>query len=373
MGIAVRKLEKSFGSARVLGGVDLDVRPGELVALLGPSGSGKSTLLRVVAGLEPATSGEVWLGGQRVDGLEPARRGVGFVFQHYALFRHMSARDNVAFGLHVRGVRRDEARRRADALLARVGLAGFGDHHPDELSGGQRQRVALARALAPEPKVLLLDEPFGALDAQVRAELRTWLRQLHDDVGATTVLVTHDQEEALAIADRVVLLRDGRVEQVGAPEDLLDLPASEFVARFVGEVNVLEGVADGAGRVAVGPLVAPVGAPLRAGERVRLVVRSHEIRLHPSGADGVIRRIVPVDDRARVEVGVDGRTLLARVPRAALGPALGPGCAVGVEIVRATAWPTGTTAADPRVVVAAHDMSRVPAPAPRASDLSGAR
>jgi sulfate/thiosulfate transport system ATP-binding protein len=341
VGIVARGLHKSFGDLPVIRGVDVEIAPGEMVAFLGPSGGGKSTILRILAGLERADAGEVWLDGRRVDQIEAAARGVGFVFQHYALFRHLTVADNVAFGLRVRGVGRVIAGAKAEALLERVGLGGLGGRWPDELSGGQRQRVALARALAPEPRVLLLDEPFGALDARVRADLRAWLRHLHDDVGATTILVTHDQEEALAIADRVVLIREGKVEQAGTPAEIVDHPRTEFVARFVGEVNVLDGVVDGEARARVEPLHVQVDGGLRVGQRVRTVIRSHELRLRacPEGA-AVILRIVPVDDRARVELAVGERVLVARVPRDTLSSAgLGVGSRVAVDARRSRTWP----------------------------------
>lgn len=343
MGILAKAIVKKFGETPVIRGIDLEVKDGELVALLGPSGGGKSTLLRLIAGLESLDSGEVWLDGRRVDHLDAASRGVGFVFQHYALFRHMTVLDNVAFGVQIRGGAREEARARAESLLQRVGLGGLGRRWPDELSGGQRQRVALARALAPEPRLLLLDEPFGALDARVRADLRQWLRHLHDDLGATTVLVTHDQEEALAVADRVVIVREGQVEQDGTPEELLDAPRSEFVARFVGEVNVLEGVVHQVGRARAASLDLEVSPSWPVGQALRLVIRSYELalRAHPEGPAHV-RRIVPVDDRARVEVEVGDRTLIARMDREALRQAgLAVGDRVRLSPSQVRAWPVG--------------------------------
>src|SRR5205085_357231 len=220
-------------------GVSFEVPSGQLVALLGPSGSGKSTILRIIAGLEPADSGSVELTGEDATHLPVQRRGVGFVFQHYALFRHMSVRQNVAFGLEVQKMRKDEVRTRVDELLDLVQLAGYADRYPSQLSGGQRQRVALARALAPRPKVLLLDEPFGALDSKVRDELRTWLRRLHDEVHVTSLFVTHDQQEAFEVADQVIVLNKGQVEQMGPPQKLYEHPATPFVTEFIGSVNVL--------------------------------------------------------------------------------------------------------------------------------------
>jgi len=237
MSIVVRNVSKRFGSFQALDDVSLDVEGGALTALLGPSGSGKSTLLRIIAGLEWPDSGEIHLAGEDATALSTQQRGVGFVFQHYAAFKHMSVRQNIAFGLKVRKRPKAEIQSRVDELLALVQLQGFGDRFPAQLSGGQRQRMALARALAPEPRVLLLDEPFGALDARVRAELRSWLRRLHDETHTTTVFVTHDQEEAMDVADNVVVMNKGRVEQVAEPRELYDAPANEFVMSFVGQAN----------------------------------------------------------------------------------------------------------------------------------------
>jgi sulfate/thiosulfate transport system ATP-binding protein len=235
--IEVRNISKRFGDFRALDDVSIDVDSGSLTALLGPSGSGKSTLLRIIAGLEWPDEGEIKLAGEDATPLTPQKRGVGFVFQHYAAFKHMTVRDNIAFGLKIRKRPKDEVSRRVGELLDLVQLQGFGDRYPAQLSGGQRQRMALARALAPEPKVLLLDEPFGALDARVRAELRVWLRRLHEETHTTTVFVTHDQEEAMEVADKVVVMNQGRVEQVAGPRELYDTPANPFVMSFVGQAN----------------------------------------------------------------------------------------------------------------------------------------
>jgi sulfate transport system ATP-binding protein len=237
MSIEIRNVSKRFGTFQAVDDVSLDVDGGSLTALLGPSGSGKSTLLRIVAGLEWPDTGEIRLAGEDATELTPQKRGVGFVFQHYAAFKHMTVRQNIAFGLAVRKRPKDEIRARVSELLELVQLTGFGDRYPAQLSGGQRQRMALARALAPEPKVLLLDEPFGALDARVRAELRVWLRRLHEETHTTTVFVTHDQEEAMEVADKVVVMNRGRVEQVAGPRELYDAPANEFVMSFVGQAN----------------------------------------------------------------------------------------------------------------------------------------
>ncbi|MDZ7929659.1 MAG: sulfate ABC transporter ATP-binding protein [Rhodococcus sp. (in: high G+C Gram-positive bacteria)] len=240
--ISVVGANKHYGDFAALDDVSIDIPKGSLTALLGPSGSGKSTLLRSIAGLEQLDSGRVVLAGQDVTWVSPQRREIGFVFQHYAAFKHLTVRDNVAFGLQIRKRPKAEIAKKVDELLEIVGLAGFQSRYPAQLSGGQRQRMALARALAVDPQVLLLDEPFGALDAKVRADLRTWLRRLHDEVHVTTVLVTHDQEEALDVADRIAVLNKGRIEQVGSPEDLYDRPANNFVMSFLGQVAKLNGL-----------------------------------------------------------------------------------------------------------------------------------
>ena len=237
MAIEVRNISKSFGPTPVLEDINLDVNSGALTALLGPSGGGKSTLLRIIAGLETPDVGTVSILGQESTYLPPQRRNVGFVFQHYAAFKHLNVFRNVAFGLEVRKKNKDEIRKRVMELLELVHLDQFAERLPSQLSGGQRQRMALARALAVEPKVLLLDEPFGALDANVRKELRQWLRRLHDDVHVTTIFVTHDQEEAMEVAGQIVVINRGRVEQVGTPRELYESPANEFVMSFVGPVN----------------------------------------------------------------------------------------------------------------------------------------
>ncbi len=240
--ISVIGANKNYGDFVALDNVGIDIPKGSLTALLGPSGSGKSTLLRSIAGLEQLDSGQVVLAGQDVTWVRPQQREIGFVFQHYAAFKHLSVRDNVAFGLKIRKRPKAEIKRKVDELLEIVGLSGFQTRFPAQLSGGQRQRMALARALAVDPQVLLLDEPFGALDAKVREDLRTWLRRLHDEVHVTTVLVTHDQEEALDVADRIAILNKGRIEQVGTPEDLYDRPANDFVMSFLGQVARLNGL-----------------------------------------------------------------------------------------------------------------------------------
>ena len=245
-GISVQGLNKRFGSFHAVQDVSFEAQDGKITAILGPSGSGKSTVLRMIAGLEIPDSGRVTLADEEQTYTTVQERRVGFVFQHYALFRHMTVRDNVAFGLSIRREPKADTRRRVDELLELVQLAPFADRYPDQLSGGQRQRVALARALAPHPRVLLLDEPFGALDARVRQELRRWLDDLHRELGVTSLLVTHDQEEALELANQIVVMHEGKVEQIGTPAEVYNDPASPFVAGFIGAANVISGsVRDG--------------------------------------------------------------------------------------------------------------------------------
>jgi sulfate transport system ATP-binding protein len=280
--ITLRDVTKHFGTFAALDGISLEVPDGSLTALLGPSGSGKSTLLRVVAGLEGPDSGTVEIDGQDATGVPPQRRGIGFVFQHYAAFKHMTVRDNVAFGLTVRKLPKAQVGEKVDELLGIVGLSGYQDRYPNQLSGGQRQRMALARALAVEPRVLLLDEPFGALDAKVRTELREWLRVLHERVPVTTILVTHDQEEAMSVADRIVVMNEGRIEQVGHPRELYDAPANQFVMGFLGPVS-------------------------RFGERF---VRPHDIFVESAPVDGgvqaLVTRVVHLGFEVRAELRIDG-------------------------------------------------------------------
>jgi sulfate/thiosulfate transport system ATP-binding protein len=292
MSIIVTRATRRFGDFTALDQVSVEIPSGSLTALLGPSGSGKSTLLRVVAGLERPDAGTVEIDGRDATALPPQRRGVGFVFQHYAAFKHMTVRENVAFGLKVRRRPKAEVRRRVDELLELVQLPGLAERFPAQLSGGQRQRMALARALAVEPSVLLLDEPFGALDARVRKELRAWLRRLHDEVHVTTVFVTHDQEEAMEVADRIVVMNHGRVEQVGGPRDLYEHPANAFVMGFVGPVT-------------------------RMGESF---IRPHdvELRLEPNGttSEAMVERLVHLGFEVRVDLVLDdGQRLLAQVSR----------------------------------------------------------
>ncbi|MFW6773770.1 sulfate/molybdate ABC transporter ATP-binding protein [Nocardioides sp. CPCC 205120] len=282
MSIEVRGISKHYGDFVALGDVDLSIPTGRLTALLGPSGGGKSTLLRIIAGLEVADAGTVEIEGVDATRLPPQRRDVGFVFQHYAAFKHMTVAKNVAFGLEIRKRPKKDVRAKVQELLELVHLEQFADRLPSQLSGGQRQRMALARALAVEPKVLLLDEPFGALDAKVRKELRDWLRRLHDEVHVTTVFVTHDQEEALEVADEIVVINHGRIEQVGSPEDLYDEPANEFVMGFLGDVTTLDGH----------------------------LVRPHDVQVHTSpdrgGVPGTVVRALRIGFEVRLFVRPEG-------------------------------------------------------------------
>ena len=300
MTIQIRNLEKRFGNTVVCDRLNLDIADGELVALLGPSGSGKTTLLRIIAGLEVPDAGSVLFHGEDTTHADVRERGVGFVFQHYALFGHMTIFENVAFGLRVRprATRPDEATIRAKVmeLLTLVQLDWIADRYPHQLSGGQRQRIALARALAVEPKVLLLDEPFGALDAKVRKELRRWLRRLHDEVHVTSVFVTHDQEEAMEVADRIIVMNQGRIEQDGPPDEVYDHPATPFVLQFLGDVNLFHG--------RLGP-----GKSAAAGEGVSYV-RPHELEVVDSAREGsmeaTLAQALTVGPNTRLELRRSG-------------------------------------------------------------------
>jgi len=313
--ISVTGARKNYGTFTALDGVSLDIPSGSLTALLGPSGSGKSTLLRSIAGLESLDGGRIVISGTDVTGIPPQKRGIGFVFQHYAAFKHMTVRDNVAFGLTIRKRPKAEIKRKVDDLLEIVGLDGFQHRYPAQLSGGQRQRMALARALAVDPEVLLLDEPFGALDAKVRADLRQWLRRLHDEVHVTTVLVTHDQEEALDVADRIAVLNKGQIEQVGDPVTLYDRPANDFVMSFLGSVARLGG-----------HLVRPHDIALHRSRE-----RAQQLDARVGGSPGVIEatveRVVRLGFEVRVDLRADtGERFAAQLTRAeadALGLAAG--------------------------------------------------
>jgi sulfate transport system ATP-binding protein len=294
MAIEVHNVSKRFGTFTALDDVSIRVGDGALTALLGPSGSGKSTLLRIIAGLETPDDGEVTIGGEHVTDLPARSRGVGFVFQHYAPFKHMTVHNNVAFGLSVRKRPKAEIEARVKELLGLVRLDGLADRYPSQLSGGQLQRMALARALAVQPKVLLLDEPFGALDAQVRGELREWLRRLHDEIHVTTIFVTHDQEEAMEVAEQIVVMNTGAIEQAGSPRELYEAPRNEFVMSFIGPVN-------------------------RIGDAF---VRPHDVQIlaedDGSAIEALVKRVVHLGFEVRVELTLpDGRDIWAQVTRAA--------------------------------------------------------
>jgi sulfate transport system ATP-binding protein len=317
MAIAVRNVSKSFGTFKALNDVSVDIPSGTLTALLGPSGGGKSTLLRIIAGLEEPDSGVIEIAGVDSTDLPPQRRNVGFVFQHYAAFKHLSVARNVAFGLEIRKRPKAEIKARVAELLDLVHLSQFADRRPAQLSGGQRQRMALARALAVEPEVLLLDEPFGALDAQVRKELRTWLRRLHDEVHVTTVFVTHDQEEAMEVADDIVIINGGVVEQVGSPVDLYDRPANEFVMGFLGPVTQLGGTA----------------------------IRPHDIDVstqpEPGAVRGTVARVMTLGFEVRVDVDTPTGETWVQLTRGEVDR-LGvvPGLEVHLAVARRVAAPT---------------------------------
>ena len=288
--IVVRGANKHYGDFAALDNVDFEVPAGSLTALLGPSGSGKSTLLRAIAGLDQPDTGTITINGRDVTNVPPQRRGIGFVFQHYAAFKHLTVRDNVAFGLKIRKRPKAEIAEKVDNLLEVVGLAGFQTRYPNQLSGGQRQRMALARALAVDPQVLLLDEPFGALDAKVREDLRAWLRRLHDEVEVTTVLVTHDQSEALDVADRIAVLNKGRIEQVGSPAEVYDAPANAFVMSFLGAVSSLNG-----------SLVRP--HDIRVGRNPDMAIATSDESVRATGVvRAIIDRIVMLGFEVRVEL-----------------------------------------------------------------------
>ncbi|WP_165226185.1 sulfate/molybdate ABC transporter ATP-binding protein [Aquisphaera insulae] len=312
MAIEVRNLSKRYGAFQAVKDVSFEVPAGQLVALLGPSGSGKSTILRMIAGLETADTGHVVLTGEDATRMPVQERGVGFVFQHYALFRHMTVRDNIAFGLKVRKLPKADIKARVDELLELVQLTGYSRRLPSQLSGGQRQRVALARALAPRPKVLLLDEPFGALDAKVRDELRAWLRKLHDEVHVTSLFVTHDQREAFEVSDQLVVLNEGRVQQAGSPQELYERPNSPFVASFLGQVNILP-----LGTIAPHdpPRDVTAGDPLllagaEAAADAQIYVRPHDMEIHRERNGrpawrAVVTRVTPLGGAARLDLTID--------------------------------------------------------------------
>jgi sulfate transport system ATP-binding protein len=351
MSIEIRGLWKSFGANTVLRDVSLDVPDGELVALLGPSGCGKTTLLRILAGLETADVGDVRHGGDEISTRSARERNVGLVFQHYALFRHMTVAGNVGFALRVRGRPAGEISARVNELLELVQLDAYRDRFPHQLSGGQRQRVALARALATQPRILLLDEPFGALDARVRQELRRWLRRLHDELHVTSIFVTHDQEEAFEVSDRIVLMNHGRIEQVGSPAQVFEEPASPFVMRFLGAVNVFQGHVEG-DRAYVQEL--EFAAPGAAGRTpAHVFVRPHELEIHraavPGSLPATVKRLVPLGAAVRVELTApahDGALEVELDLRRSEALALSPGDPVHLSPRRVRVFPASADEAD---------------------------
>lgn len=297
MSIVIEKVSKQFGNFQALNQIDLNINSGTLVALLGPSGSGKSTLLRAIAGLEPPDTGSIFINGQDTTHLDIRKRNIGFVFQHYALFKHLTIWKNIAFGLMIRKCSPSVIKQKVEELLELIQLQGLSDRYPSQLSGGQRQRVALARALAVEPQVLLLDEPFGALDAKVRKELRAWLRKFHERIGVTTILVTHDREEAMEVADRIVIMNQGKIEQVGTTAEIYDCPASPFVMSFIGEVNVLPNDVS---------FCQELGLPTH---NRKVFVRPHDIELLTSPdrkvATGTLQRVVNLGHQVQAELIIE--------------------------------------------------------------------
>jgi sulfate transport system ATP-binding protein len=343
--IVVENLSKRFGGFVAVDDVSFQAEEGAVTALLGPSGSGKSTVLRMIAGLERPSGGRIWMEEEEHTDKSVQERRVGFVFQHYALFRHMTVGQNVAFGLAVRKEAKVEQRRRIHELLELVQLAPFIDRYPDQLSGGQRQRVALARALAPRPRVLLLDEPFGALDARVRQELRRWLDELHREIGVTSLLVTHDQDEALELANQIIVMHEGRIEQMGTPDEIYHQPATPFVAGFVGSANVLHGhVADG--HVEFGEHRVGGARHLEEGVAAQAFVRPHDVRLADATVNGnsvaaTVERVSSLGWLSRVILRLpDGQVLTAELPSEELA-GIGLGDDVRVDLRNAKAFRGG--------------------------------
>ncbi|BFM40415.1 sulfate ABC transporter ATP-binding protein [Synechocystis sp. LKSZ1] len=309
MSIIISKVEKNFGSFKALSEINLEIPDGKLVALLGPSGSGKSTLLRTIAGLEKPDQGQIIINGQDTTHIDIRKRNIGFVFQHYALFKHLTIRQNIAFGLDIRKHPKNQIKQRVQELLGLIQLEGLGDRYPSQLSGGQRQRVALARALAVQPQVLLLDEPFGALDAKVRKELRSWLRQLHDEVHLTSVFVTHDQEEAMEVADEIVVMNQGKIEQIGSPAEIYDHPATPFVMEFIGEVNILSPTAN---LFQNHPEINTNEFPRHASASV--FVRPHDVGIQTAPDEvtspAVVKRIIHLGWEIQVELSLNDQAIV---------------------------------------------------------------
>ncbi|NUP06709.1 MAG: sulfate/molybdate ABC transporter ATP-binding protein [Polyangiaceae bacterium] len=347
--ISAQNLTKSFGPNLIVDDVTFEAADGEVLALLGPSGGGKSTVLRIVAGLEVPDKGTVVIRGADATNIKIQERGLGFVFQHYALFKHMTVRDNIAFGLEIKKVPKREIDGRVEELLELVQLKGLGPRYPAQLSGGQRQRVALARALAPKPSILLLDEPFGALDAKVRLELRSWLRSLQKSQGITCVFVTHDQEEAMELADRVVIIHRGKVEQIGTPEAVYDRPATPFVASFIGSSNILRGVVQrGKAELGASLSVEGSGASLQDGADVKAFIRHHQVEVvaiaegpAPDGfSNARVRRVTRVGWVAKLDLELaDGQSLVAELPKERLDElGISDGSDVRVSLRNATVF-----------------------------------
>ncbi len=318
--IELRDVSKTFGQVTVVEGLNLEVRKGEFLSLLGPSGSGKTTILMMLAGFEGATSGDILLDGEKIDHLPPYRRGMGVVFQNYALFPHMSVAENVAFPLEMRGVPKSETRPRVKAALDRVQLGHLADRRPDQLSGGQQQRVALTRALVYEPKVILMDEPLGALDKKLREEMQLEIRELHRRLGLTIIFVTHDQSEALTMSDRIAIFDAGKIAQIGTAGEVYDHPNNRFVAEFIGETNLLDGVVKGPAAVelANGTTIASLDHGYAVGDRVSVSIRPERLRLDGSGEnrlEATISDVVYQGDHLRLHLDAGALSLVARLER----------------------------------------------------------
>ena len=343
--IEVSGLTKKFGDFVAVDDIDFAASEGAITAILGPSGSGKSTVLRMLAGLEAPSRGRIRIGGEETTHATPQERRVGMVFQHYALFRHMTVADNVAFGLSVRKEPKQAQKERVDELLHLVQMTPFKDRYPDQLSGGQRQRIALARALAPKPKVLLLDEPFGALDARVRQDLRKWLDEIHRELHITSLLVTHDQEEALELAHQVIVMHEGRIEQMGSTHEIYNEPATPFVASFVGSANVVRGIVIG-DRVQFGEQQLDGAGHMDEGAAAHAYIRPHDVivsgaSMNGSSSPATVERVNDLGWISKVHLVLpDGQPLTAQVPNDRLG-SVGPGSRVFVDLRNAKVFPPG--------------------------------
>ena len=333
MYVEMRDICKNYGNFRASDHVSFGIEKGKLVALLGPSGSGKTTLLRMIAGLETPNSGDIYIDGQRVNDVPAAKRGIGFVFQNYALFRYMTVYDNVAFGLELAKVPKKEIKKRVTELLELTGLSGMEKRYPNQLSGGQRQRVAFARALAPNPQVLLLDEPFAAIDAKVRTELRNWLREMVVKLGITSIFVTHDQEEALTMSDTVVVMSGGKIQQIGSPQDIYNEPKNAFVARFIGDSNIVDGVMLKDFLVNFGGHdFTCVDRGFKVNEPVQVVIRPEDVQIVPPSVGmltGLVREVIFKGVHFEMHVDVEGyewiiHSTQASQPGELIGMNIGP-------------------------------------------------